>query len=431
MLLKFPPSLKHRRFRLLWLGLMFSIAGSQMQVAALHWHIRELTGEPDPLALGGIGLARFLPMMVFALVGGAIADVVDRRRVLFLTQGAMALIALAFGLLTLSGRIALWHIYSLTALQAIALAFDLPARQALVPNLVPARDLPNAFSMTSIASQVGAIGGPALSGLVIAVGGLAYTYLANALSFLGVILALAMIGPVAQSSVWKAQPPGDRSIPRRSLVSIPAILEGVRFILSQPIILSTMILDFFATFFSSTNTLMPIIARDILKVGEVEYGWLVAAQPIGATLAALAVSQVPQLRRQGPVFLGSVVAFGFTTILFGMAGGFLLSMLALIGMGAADAVSTIIRNTIRQLQTPDYIRGRMVSINQIFFQGGPQLGEVEAGIVAALFSTPFAIVSGGVGCILAVLGIVRIWPELLHFNGDEPVAAGARGGGGR
>jgi MFS family permease len=405
---------------------MFSIAGSTMQVAALHWHIRELTGEPDPLALGGIGLARFLPMMVFALIGGALADVIDRRRVLFLTQGAMALIALAYGLLTLTGRMALWHIYALTAIQAIAVAFDLPARQALVPNLVPARDLPNAFSMTSIASQVGAIGGPALSGVLIALGGLAYTYLFNALSFLGVILALVLMGRVEQSAVWKAQAPGDRSLPRRSVVSLPAIREGVQFILAHPIILSTMVLDFFATFFSSANTLMPIIARDILKVGEVEYGWLVSAQPIGATLAALAISQVPQIRRQGPVFLGSVVVFGLSTILFGLSGGFAVAMLALIGMGAADAVSTIIRNTIRQLQTPDYIRGRMVSINQLFFQGGPQLGEVEAGAVAALFSTPFAIISGGIGCILAVLGITRIWPQLLHFSGDEPVAAGQR-----
>jgi MFS family permease len=431
MLLKFPPSLKHRRFRLLWLGLMFSMAGSQMQVAALHWHIRELTGEPDPLALGGIGLARFLPIMIFALVGGAIADKVDRRRVLFLTQGSMALVALAYGVLTFTGRITLWHIYALTALQAVAVAFDLPARQSLVPNLVPARDLPNAFSMSSIAFQVGAIGGPALSGLVIAVGGLAYTYLFNALSFLGVIVALMLIGPVEQDTVARAGGASYSGRPNR-LVSLGAIREGVQFILTHPIILSTMILDFFATFFSSANTLMPIVARDILRVGEVEYGWLVAAQPIGATLAALAISQIPQIRRQGPVFLVSVVAFGLTTIVFGLAGGFAaspffafaLAMLALVGMGASDSVSTIIRNTIRQLQTPDYIRGRMVSINQLFFQGGPQLGEVEAGAVAALFSTPFAIVSGGVGCILAVLGIVRFWPQLLHFNGDEPVLAG-------
>jgi MFS family permease len=407
---------------------MISVAGSQMQVAALHWHIRELTGEPEPLALGAIGAARFFPILAFALVGGALADAVDRRKVLFLTQGSMALVALAFGLLTLSGRMALWHIYALTALQAVAVAFDLPARQALVPNLVPARDLPNAFSMTSIASQVGAIGGPAVSGVVIALGGLTNVYLINAVSFLAVILALVWIGPVAQS-VKKDLSIDDRQTsslyPRRNLVSLSAIREGVRFIFSQPIIFSTMILDFFATFFSSANTLMPIIAKDILRVGVVEYGWLTAAQPIGATIAALAVSQIPELRRQGPVFLFSVVFFGLSTVVFGLSGGFLLAMLALIVMGASDSVSTIIRNTIRQLQTPDYLRGRMVSVNQIFFLGGPQLGEVEAGVVAQLFGTPFAIVTGGVGCILAVFAIIRRWPQLLTYNGDEPARAGA------
>jgi MFS family permease len=203
------------------------------------------------------------------------------------------------------------------------------------------------------------------------------------------------------------------------------IAEGVRFIISQPIILSTMLLDFFATFFSSANTLMPIIAKDILGLGVVEYGWMTAAQPIGATIAALVVSQLPELRRQGPIFLISVVFFGLSTIAFGLAGSFVAAMLALMCIGAADTVSTIIRNTIRQLQTPDNLRGRMVSINQIFFQGGPQLGEVEAGAIAHLFGTPFAIVSGGIGCILAVLAIVRRWPLLLRYNGDEPVKAGA------
>ena len=159
-----------------------------------------------------------------------------------------------------------------------------------------------------------------------------------------------------------------------------------------------MILDFFATFFSSANTLMPIIARDVLHVGAVQYGWLSAAQSIGAVAAALAISQIEHIRRQGVVFLSSVVVFGVATILFGLARSFMLAMLALVLVGAADSVSTIIRNTIRQLQTPDYIRGRMTSINQIFFMGGPQLGEVEAGVVAQLFGAPFAVISGGIGC---------------------------------
>jgi len=383
-----------------------------MQVWALLWHIRTLTNQP--IALGAIGLARIIPVIIFSLLGGVIADVTDRRKVIFITQSVMALGALALALLTFYEQIALWQIYALTAIQAMAVAFDNPARQALVPNLVPARDLPNAFSMNSVAFQVGSIVGPALSGLVIAYLGQAYAYLFNAISFVAVLVALVLIGSVEQ----QIQPE------RRATVNFSAIQEGIHFILAQPIILSSMILDFFATFFSSANTLMPIFARDILHVGAIQYGWLSAAQSIGAIVVALAISQVREIRRQGSIFLISVVIFGVATIFFGLSTQFWVATAALVLVGAADTVSTIIRNTIRQLQTPDYIRGRMTSINQIFFMGGPQLGEVEAGIVAQLFGAPFAVVSGGVGCILAVIWIARRWPQILRYNGDEPVQAG-------
>jgi MFS family permease len=413
MVLRFPPSLRHRRFRLLWAGLAISLAGSQMQLWALLWHIRELTDQP--IALGGIGLARILPVLAFSLIGGALADTVDRRKVLFVTQTVMALTALALAWLTFREAVTLWQIYLLTAIQAVAVSFDLPARQALVPNLVPPEDLPNAFSMQSIAFQVGSIAGPALSGLVIAYWGLSYAYLINAVSFAAVIGALGLIGRVAQQVRPGVQ----------ARLDLGSIAEGLRFIFSQPIIFATMILDFFATFFSSANTLMPIFAKDVLHVGAVEYGWLSAAQSIGAMLAALVISQLDEIRRQGPVFLVSVVGFGLATIAFGLARTVPIAMLSLMMVGASDSVSTIIRNTIRQLQTPDYLRGRMTSVNQLFFMGGPQLGEVEAGVVAQLFGAPFAVVSGGIGCILAVLWTVRRWPQLRTFNGDEPVRAGA------
>jgi MFS family permease len=411
-MLKIPPALHHRRFRLLWLGLLISIAGSQMQLSALLWHVSTLSEEP--IALGGIGMARILPVILFSLVSGSVADVYNRRKIMFFTQGSMTLIALALGWLTLRGEISIWHIYILTAIQAAAGAFDLPARQALVPNLVPARDLPNAFSLQSIASQAGMIIGPALGGLVIAYFGQASVYLINAISFLAVFAALILMGSVEQ----KVSPTMQRA------VSLTAIKEGIHFIFHQPLILSTMLIDFFATFFSSANTLMPLIARNVLGVGVVEYGWLNAAQSIGAVSAALVISQFGQIRRQGPLFLASVFAFGVSTILFGLAPSFFLAMLALILVGASDSVSTIIRNTIRQLQTPDYIRGRMTSINQIFFMGGPQLGEVEAGTVAQFFGPVFAVISGGVGCLLAVGLIARRWPQLRTYNGDEPVMAG-------
>ena len=190
MKLKIPPSLRHRRYRLLWFGLLVSIAGTQMQVWAIFWHIRTLTDQP--IALGAVGLARIIPVIIFSLIGGAVADVANRRKVMFITQLAMALGALVLALLTFSGQIALWQIYALTALQATAVAFDAPSRQSLVPNLVPASDLPNAFSMSSLAMHTGAIIGPALSGLVIAYWGQPYTYLFNAISYLAVLLALTM-----------------------------------------------------------------------------------------------------------------------------------------------------------------------------------------------------------------------------------------------
>jgi MFS family permease len=411
--LHIPPALHHRSFRLLWIGLAISIAGSQMQIWALLWHVRILTDQP--IALGGIGLARILPVIVFSLIGGAVADSANRRTVLFVTQSVMALVALALAWLTFQGQITLWQIYALTAIQATALAFDLPARQALVPNLVPAKDLSNAFSMQAIAFQVGSIIGPALSGLVIAYWGQYYAYLIDAISFLAVIGALLLIGQIPQRTRGRG----------RVQVKFADIVEGIRFILGQPVILSSMLLDFFATFFSSANTLMPIFARDILHVGVVEYGWLSSAQSIGAMVVATIISQLKEIRRQGMTLLISVVAFGIATIFFGLSRTFFGAMIALIFIGASDSVSAIIRNTIRQLQTPDYIRGRMTSINQIFFLGGPQLGEVEAGLVAQLFSAPIAVISGGIGCILAVGWIARRWPQLRNYNGDEPIKAGA------
>lgn len=412
MQLHIPPALKHRRFFYLWLGLLISVAGTQMQIWALFWHIRELTDQP--IALGGIGAARILPVILFSLIGGAVADSYNRRIIIFITQTVAALTALALGLLTDFGQISLWHIYALTAVQAVAIAFDGPARQALVPNLVPAKDLPNAFSMTSIAFQMGSILGPAVSGVAIAFAGQAAVYYINAASFLAVILALVLIGNVSQTFDQNSKG-----------VSLSSIRDGIRFILGRPIIFSTMILDFIATFFASANTLMPIVARDVLHVGVVEYGWLSAAQSVGAVLAAFIISQVLELKKQGTLFMGAVAVFGMATVLFGLSRVFVLAWCALAFTGAADSVSTIIRNTIRQIRTPDALRGRMTSVNQIFYQGGPQLGEIEAGLAAQFFGAPFAIVSGGIGCLLGVFWIARKWPMLRMYHGDEPALAGA------
>jgi len=404
-----PPALKHRKYFYLWLGLLISMAGSQMQLAAIHWHIRALTDEPNPLALGGIGLARILPVIVFSFVGGAVADSYNRRTILLITQSLLAVQAVVLALLTFLGIIEIWHIYVLTAIQACAVSFDLPARQAMIPNLVSREHLPSAFSMNSIAFNVGAILGPLLFGLI-PEGGQGYAYLLNAFSFLAVLGALVLMGQVSQN------------LNLAGGVNLRSMQEGVRFITSRPLILSTMLMDFIATFFASATTMLPIVARDILHVGKSGYSWLVSAQAIGSVTAGMVVSQMNELRRQGRLFIVSVTAFGAATVCFGLSRAFPAALIALIVMGASDTISTVIRNTIRQLQTPDHIRGRMTSVNQLFFQGGPQLGEVEAGIVASLFGVPFAIVSGGIGCIVGMFLILWKWPQLVAYNGDEPPA---------
>ena len=236
-----------------------------MQTWALFWHIRELTEAP--IALGMVGLARIVPIVVFSLIGGSIADAFNRRTVLFVTQSVLVLTAFILFYLTFVGQIQLWHMYLLTSIQAMATAFDSPARQSLVPNLVPRSDLANAFSMTSIAFQAGSVMGPAMSGLVIAYLGQSAAYLLNALSYGAVFAALILMGTVAQEIAVTGQ----------QAISVKAIREGIHFIVNQPLILSTMLIDFFATFFSAATTLMPIVARDILGVGALEYGWLSAS----------------------------------------------------------------------------------------------------------------------------------------------------------
>lgn len=418
-LFRVPPALKNRRYATYWAGLLISNAGSQMQIWAIFWHLRDLSS--DPIVVSGIGVAKFLPILIFSLVSGLVADTFNRRHVALVTQTFLTLVAACLGYLTFLGNIQLWHIYLLVAIQGISVSFDGPARQSMIPNLVAREDLPSAFGLQSIASNVGAVVGPALSGLVIATLGLQWTYWINAVSFLAVIVALIAIGPVENAKSLDRR----KNLPPFARLNYSEIPAGFKFIFGHPIILSSMILDFFATFFSSANTLLPFIARDVLHVGAIGYGWLSAAQSIGSVGVALVMAQATGVRKQGRLLLFGVGAFGAATLLFGISKNFALTMFALIIVGIGDTVSTILRSTIRQLQTPDEMRGRMVSINQIFFTGGPQLGEVEAGIVASTVSTPFAIVTGGIGCLLATLVVALRWPALRRYNGDETVLAGA------
>ncbi|MEJ2759198.1 MAG: MFS transporter [Anaerolineales bacterium] len=324
-MLTIPPAFKHRQFVYLWSGQAISIVGSQMQVWALFWHIDLLTKQP--LALGMVGAARVVPIIVFSIYGGAIADLFDRRKLLFITQSFQAFLSLLLFTLTFTNQIQLWHIYTITALQAVAFSFDLPARQALVPNLVPREILPNALTMSSIAYQLGAILGPAFSGLMIAGLGLQYTYLIDSISFGAVILALILMGEISQDKTVRQT---------HTRVDMEMIRDGLKFTFGHPLIISSMILDFLATFFVSANTLLPIFAREVLGVGAQGYGLLSAAQSTGALLTALVLSQFKEIKHQGRTLLIAVVIFGISAVLFGASEIFWISWGALALAGASD-----------------------------------------------------------------------------------------------
>jgi len=407
-------ALRHRNFRLLWFGLVVSQTGSAMQTAAILWHV-SLLAPPGrkALALGLVGLARILPVVLLSVAGGVVADAHDRRKVILVTQSCLAVFSAFLALITFSGHASLALVYTVSALTAAAAAFDGPARQSLAPNLVPPEDLANAVSLNTIMFQTASVLGPSLGGIVIARLGVPWAYAVNAASYLAVIAALLAM----------------RAVPTRPAaemmkVSWKAALEGFRFVFRAPVIRGSMLLDFFATFFSSAVTLLPIFAQDILRVGPGGYGWLYAAPSVGALIAGAAmVHWIERIERRGKVLFLAVFGYGLATVAFGISHQYWLTYAALALSGATDIVSTVLRNVIRLLATPDGLRGRMVSVNMIFFMGGPQLGELEAGLVAQAFSAPVSVISGGLACLLATFWIAARTPELRRYRRDRPAGA--------
>jgi MFS family permease len=305
-------ALRHRNFRLIWLGLMLSFTGSMMQNAALLWHVSLLVPNNKGLALGMVGLVKVVPIVVFSMISGVVADAWDRRRLMLMTQVAATLVALALAVLAFRGVTVVWPIYLLAALGAAVGAFDLPARNALVPTLVPREHLPNAISLNTIMFQTAAVAGPSLGGLLIAAAGVGWAYLANAISFGAVVAALLMMRdlPSRESAVAGAEVAD---------ISLRAAWEGLQFVFRSPLIRSTMLLDFFATFFSSATALLPIFAQDILRVGARGYGWLYAAPAAGAL--AMSAAMVPlneRIERRGPTLLWAVTGYGLATVVFGL-----------------------------------------------------------------------------------------------------------------
>lgn len=412
-------ALQHRNFRLLWLGQLISFSGSMMQQAAILWHVSLLVpSERRGLALGIVGLVRLGPIVAFSLLSGVVADAVDRRRLMMVTQVSAGLVAAALALLAFAGLAAVWPVYVLAALGAAASAFDGPARQALIPSLVPRPHLANALSLNQIMFQSASVIGPSVGGVLIATLGVGWAYLFNAVSFLFVILALLLMRnvPVIDAN-------------DRAEASIGAAREGLRFVFSSPIIRATMLLDFIATFFASATALLPIFAQDILHVGASGYGWLYAAPSVGSLLGgAVMIRMIDRIERRGVVLLCAIGVYGLATVAFGMSRAFWLTFFCLAVTGAADSISTVLRSVIRHLMTPDRLRGRMTSVNMVFFMGGPQLGELEAGVVANWKGAPFAVVTGGLGTLIAALAVAFAVPALRHYRrkGDTHVGETVR-----
>jgi MFS family permease len=401
------PALRHRDFTLLWAGQLVSFSGSQMQNAAILWHV-SLLAPPGKkgLMLGLVGLVKVLPIVGFSILSGVVADAVDRRKLMLVTQAAMAVLATGLAVLTFGGLDTVWLVYLLAGLTAAAGSFDGPARQSLIPNLVPREHLSSAIGLNTMMFQLATVAGPSLAGLVIAGWGIGWVYVINAISFLTVIAALIAMRDHPRAAGTRA-----------GAISWAAALEGLRFVFAQPIVRSTMLLDFVATFFASATALLPIFAQDILHIGARGYGSLYAAPAIGAALSGVVMAGfIERIDRRGATLLWAVAGYGVATLVFGLSRSYWLTLLCLAGVGGADTVSTVIRNIIRQMETPDELRGRMTGVNMVFFMGGPQLGELEAGVVAQLLGATVSVVSGGMGCLAATGLIAQRTPQLRRYR---------------
>jgi MFS family permease len=402
--------LRHRDYRLLWSSELLSMIGSQIQRVAVTWQVYELT--EDAFKLGLLGLCRFVPVVIFGIAGGVIADRGDRRRTLMAVQLLLLLLSMGLAVLTIAGSITLLAIYLFTIASATVEGVSNPTRQALIPLVVPRRDFPAASTMNILAFQMAMVAGPAIGGVIIATLGVGTAYIIDALSFIAVIVAVLMM---------TTRPPRVTL----NMGGFAAALEGLQFLRRTPVLLGVMAADFVATFFGACTTLMPIFAEDVLGVGPSGLGLLLAAPAAGAVSVAtiLSVARLPD--RAGLGVLVSIGIYGACLVGFGMSTNFLLSLLFLAGTGASDVVSATLRHATRNLLSPDELRGRVASLYRTMAVGGPQLGEFRAGVTASITGAGPAVALGGLATMAAAGIIAYIWPAVTRYrfsaSPDEPV----------
>ncbi len=395
--------LRNRNYALLFWGQLISSAGTQMQVVAVAWQVYLLTHSA--IALGLIGLVQAIPRLLFSLVGGVFADAFDRRKLLLIIEITLAMTSAVLALCTIFHVINLYIIYAVVLVAASVSSFEFPTRQSMIPTLVPREQMPDAMSLNKVMMQLTFIIGPTLGGFVIAWFGVANTYWIDVVSYF-VVMGSLLLMVIPRVPLEKRAQPG-----------IGALLDGMRFLRTHPIILAVLSLDFFATFFGSPRALLPVYASDILHIGPQGLGLLLAATSIGAVALTPFTGRIGRISRQGLGVVLAIIGWGICIIAFGFSAGPLwLSVLFLAGSGAADMVSMILRGLVIQLTTPDEFRGRMSAVNAMFVTGGPMLGQFESGLVAGVVSPQFSVVSGGVACILATLAIAACVPGLLRVK---------------
>lgn len=395
--------LRNRNYALLFWGQLISSAGTQMQIVAVAWQVYLVSHSA--IALGLIGLVQAVPRLIFSLVGGVFADMFDRRKLLIVIEITLAAMSAILALCTIFHVINLWIIYAVVLVAATVSSFEFPARQAIVPSLVPREQMANAISLSMVMMQLTFVIGSSLGGFVIAWVGVANTYWLDVISYFVVIGSLLLM-VVPRIPVEK-----------RAQSGVGALVDGMRFLREHPVILAVLSLDFFATFFGSPKALLPIYASSILHVGPQGLGVLLAGTSIGAIALAPFTGRINRIARQGLGVVLAIIGWGVCIVAFGLTGGPLwLSVIWLAGAGAADMVSMVLRGVLVQFTTPDEFRGRIQAVNAMFVIGGPMLGQFESGVVAGFFTPELSVISGGVACIIATLGVVALVPSLLRMK---------------
>lgn len=385
-------ALRYPDFTRFLLARFLATLAVQMQSVAIGWQVYALTR--DPLDLGLIGLAQFLPFLATVLPAGELADRRDRRLILaacYATELLCALLLLAF---TLAELRVVWPVFAVLVLFGTARAFSMPSSQAITPNLVPIESFGNAVALNSSSFQVATIAGPTLGGLL---------YLAGPQTVYATVAVLAIVAVLLMLAVRVPRTP-----PSTEPANWRTLLQGLSFVRSRPVVLGAISLDLFAVLLGGATALLPIYASDVLHVGPTGLGLLRTAPGVGAAVTAVALAYLSMTRSVGRWMFGGVALFGVTTVVFGLSADFTLSLAALVLLGAGDMVSVYIRHMLVQLETPDAIRGRVSAVSSVFIGASNELGEFRAGVAAAWIGLKPAVVLGG----LATLGIAALWTKL-------------------